>query len=418
VTAGPAAPWSRSELTILAAIVGLGAALRVGVAILIPSVLESDYLEYWTLANNLHDGRGLIGREGYPTAFLNLGYPLFLAGIFAALGASIAAVKAANVVLGVASLVLLYVATRRLFGHRSVAALATALFAIYPEAVIYTTYAAKENLMVFLATAQLALAARHGAGAGRSRDAVLFGLSVGAMALVGNAGLVLLPALLLLVFSIGGAVRMLRYVAVAALAASLVVAPVLWRNHAVFGAYVLNNNGGFNLYIGNNPRAEPYFQSIAETPIGTGWPALIARLGEHGADAALRDLALQYMAENPGATLRLALRKAMAFWWPSLHAGEYTEGALETVGRIAWLIEFCAIGALFLLAGLRWREYGRSLTVLWLLVAAYTAIHMIFYVSYRYRLPIMPVLCIGAGLGAQIVLQSLSRRPRDAAISS
>ena len=109
MTAGPAAPWSRRELTILVAIVALGAALRIGVAILIPSVLESDYLEYWTLANNLHDGHGLIGREGYPTAFLNLGYPLFLAGIFAVLGASIAAVKAANIVLGVASLVLLVI---------------------------------------------------------------------------------------------------------------------------------------------------------------------------------------------------------------------------------------------------------------------------------------------------------------------
>jgi hypothetical protein len=43
---------------------------------------------------------------------------------------------------------------------------------------------------------------------------------------------------------------------------------------------------------------------------------------------------------------------------------------------------------------------------------------MIFYVSYRYRLPIVPVLCIGAGLGAQIVLQCLSRRPGDAAMSS
>jgi hypothetical protein len=43
---------------------------------------------------------------------------------------------------------------------------------------------------------------------------------------------------------------------------------------------------------------------------------------------------------------------------------------------------------------------------------------MIFYVSYRYRLPIMPVLCIGAGLGVQIVLRCLSRRPGDAAMSS
>ena len=30
------------------------------------------------------------------------------------------------------------------------------------------------------------------------------------------------------------------------------IAPLAIRNHQVFGAYVLNNGGGVNLYLGNN----------------------------------------------------------------------------------------------------------------------------------------------------------------------
>ena len=50
-----------------------------------------------------------------------------------------------------------------------------------------------------------------------------------------------------------------------------------------------------------------------------------------------------------------------------------------------------------------------------LLVLGCTAVHMIFYVIDRCRLPIMPVICAGAALGLRDVLSRVPLRPRLAA---
>ncbi len=313
--------------------------------------------------------------------------------------------KTANVLLGVAAILLMYLATRRMFGSWSIAALAAGLLACYVEAIIYAAYAAKENLMVFLLAAQLALAATESSGGRRHLYSVLFGVATGCMAVVGNAGLALLPALFLQIFfAAGTTARAVRYLAVAAVAGGLVITPLLWRNHQVFNAYVLNNNGGFNLYIGNNPHATPYFESISMTPIGDRWQSLRAQLGEHGADVMLRDIALQYMLHNPEATLQLAFRKAVAFWWPPVHSGKSQEGMVEIFMRHVWLVQFCLICGLFLLSTVWLRSFLRQLVIVWLLVVGYTAVHMIFYVIYRYRLPVMPFMCVGAAVSAQMIL--------------
>lgn len=179
------------------------------------------------------------------------------------------------------------------------------------------------------------------------------------------------------------------------------------RNHNMFGSYSINNNGGFNLYVGNNPSATPYFTSIIDTPIGPEWKQLRATLGERGGDVMLRDLAVQHILQNPGATFGLALRKAAAFWTPPIHTGQYQQGAVETLVRMVWLIEFCVIGCLFLMSAAQLRQQTWRVGVLWLLVLGYTAVHMLFYVIYRYRLPIMPVLGIGAALSADLMISRM-----------
>ncbi len=85
--------------------------------------------------------------------------------------------------------------------------------------------------------------------------------------------------------------------------------------------------------------------------------------------------------------MALALRKGILFWNPPTHAGKYEEGLVTRLVRAGWLIEYLAIGALFLAAtpiGLR--DHRRAFAFLWLLIGSYTAEHMVFYVIYRYRL--------------------------------
>jgi len=404
--------FRKRDAGLLLTILLLAIMVRTLASAMLPTPLESDYLGYWQIANNLHSGLGLVGADGTPTAFLSPGYPIFLGQVFEVLGPTIATVKAANIFLGATSVAFLYASALRLFGSRLVAALAAMIFATYSESIVYTAYVAKENLMIFLICTQLffvVTARPHDSW--RFANAVLFGMATGCLAVVGNAALALLPGFAFYVLCKDGQIIVTcKYFFIAFVFAMLAMWPMLEHNHQAFGHYVLNNNGGYNLYIGNNPNATPFFESIADTPLGPQWQILHQELGEYGVDQLLRKKAIDYITENPTKTLILAARKALAFWTPPIHEGKYSSSAGEKIVRVVWLGQFLLICLMFLVASSRFRTYPDQIITLWLLVGGYTAVHMMFYVIYRYRLPIFPVLSLGAGLGVEVVLTTLCPR--------
>ena len=94
-------------------------------------------------------------------------------------------------------------------------------------------------------------------------------IATGNVGMVGNAAVILLPALAVQVYFMSGTLReAARYLAVAAVVTIIVIAPLAIRNHQVFGAYVLNNGGGVNLYLGNNELS---------TPVLSACPGIAAR---------------------------------------------------------------------------------------------------------------------------------------------
>jgi hypothetical protein len=181
------------------------------------------------------------------------------------------------------------------------------------------------------------------------------------------------------------------------LSAFLVAAPWLIRNKHLLGAPVLNTNGGFNLYLGNNPAATGMFVSIASTPRGQTWEEL-RQEGEVKASETLKGEAIAWITEHPSEFLTLAFKKAAYFWTPPFHEGKGESSRAEATVRVLWAIQYIclvagAIGSLLFIS-LR----NRNLLILWLAVAGYTSVHMLFYVIFRYREPIMPLLCVMAGL--------------------
>ena len=403
----PVPAWTRTETWVLAGILLVAAGMRLAAAGAIPSPLESDYLVYWNYAVSLAEGRGIVRPDGTPTAHHSIGYPIVLGALFAAFGASIAVVKALNVVLGVASVLFGYLSARRIFGSPEAAALGALILAVYLEASVYYAYAAKENLMIFLLMAQLVLASHAGEeGAARFWNPALFGVATGWLIVTGNAAIAFLPGFIAITFFAQGAdpARTARYMLIAGMAGLLTVAPVLVRNHLAFGGWSVNTNGGFNLYIGNNPDATAYHMNIEDTPMGPYWQGLIRDLGERGAANHLGEIAMRHMIENPGRTLRLALEKAVAFWEPPTHAGLRDEGPVALLARRLWLVQYIGIALLCVAALFRIRDQWRPIGSILLMAAGYTAVHMVFYVIYRYRLPIMPMLCLLAGLGACTLL--------------
>jgi len=387
----------RSEFLWLLAIVASGLLVRIITVIFLDFPPKGDYAAYQSMALNLLSGKGIVDLMGN-LAYYNVGYPLFvLAPIFALSHNSLLCVQLANAFLGGVSIALTYAVAREVGAGHLGRILAAGLFAFYLPSWIYAEYLAKENLMApfMLGVMWGALRVLH---TGSFRGVLVCGGLFGLLALTGNAALTLvLPALVALVIAPLSTGRKLIAATLAFITALIVTVPWMIRNYQVLGTPVLNTNGGFNLYLGNNPAATGYFISISETPRGPSWEAL-RKEGEVQAAETLRTEAVTWIKEHPLVFAALAIKKALVFWTPPWHEGEGTGSTMETLIRKLWLVQFilltvAAVGSVFI-PGLRIRDLG----IVWLGILSYTAGHMLFYVIFRYREPLMPFLCVLAAL--------------------
>jgi len=384
----------------LALIIVAGLVLRAAAIAGFQHSPESDELAYRSMALNLVRGNGIVDGMGNH-AMYNVGYPLFvLAPVFFFLGENLLAARLVNLVLGGLAVALTYFVAKEAGAGRAGRLLAAAIWALYLPASVYGVYLFKENLMTPLMLGVVWCALRL-LKESSHRIALACGALLGLLALTGNAALCLLGPVVVALAWVPAPVRQRSTLFVLMLAATIAVAtPWMVRNLRVIGAPVLNTNGGFNLYLGNNPAATGFFMSIGDTPRGDTWQAL-RKTGEVQASETLKVEAIAWIKEHPGQFVGLALKKAAYFWTPPFHEGKGPASFVETAVRILWAIQFvaliaAALGSLFF-ASLR----NRTLAVLWLGIACYTAVHMLFYVIFRYREPIMPLLGVIAALAVE-----------------
>jgi 4-amino-4-deoxy-L-arabinose transferase-like glycosyltransferase len=393
---------------------GIGVAVLLGVMIRFAAILMlehepvSDELAYRSMALSFIE-RGVVLDNLNNLAHYNVGYPLFiLAPVFYVFGDHILAARLANLVLGVLSIVMCYLVAKEAGASRFGRFLAAAFWAMYLPAGVYGVYLAKENLMAPLMLGVVWCALRLVKSPGTFL-ASFCGLLFGLLALVGNAGLSLVAVILWALWK--SPARWLQGVSIVVLiacVAGLVAAPWVVRNAYVLGAPVINTNGGFNFYLGNNPAATGWFVSIADTPRGSSW-ADLRRSGEVEASKVLKNDALEWIEQNPAAFASLSVKKFFYFWMPPSHAGEGEQSLVESTVRFFWLVQFVVFG-LLALAGLFFSVLRqKSIMILWGSLFVYSASHMVFYVIFRYREPIMPILVILASFSAAELLARFSR---------
>lgn len=394
----------------LAIITGIGFALRVAAMAGFQHVPEGDELAYRSMALNLLAGNGIVDSMGNQ-AMYNVGYPLFiLAPVFFLFGDNLLAVRLVNMCLGGVAIILCYLVAKEAGAGRLGRLIAALAWALYLPNGIYGMYLAKENLMIPLMLGVMWCALRL-ARQPSNTVAIGCGALLGLLALTGNAALSLLAIVALALLLSPASMAQRLSMAMLALSVALVMSgPWLLRNMQVIGAPVLNTNGGFNLYVGNNPAATGLFVSISETPRGPTWDAL-RKSGEVQASEALKQEAISWVQAHPTAFLTLAVKKAAYFWAPPFHDGKGDQSSAEKLVRLLWAIQFLLLLAAAMGTLLMPRLRNRQVALLWLALACYTGVHMVFYVILRYREPIMPVLAVMAGL----VLESLvAARPQAA----
>lgn len=365
---------------------------------------ESDEVAYGSMALNLVHGDGIVDWKGN-RAMYNVGYPLFvLAPVFAVFGTDILVVRLVNAFLGGLGVALCYLVAKEAGAGRTGRLLAAVIWTVYLPASVFPVYLLKENLMTPLMLGVIWCALRL-ENWGSHVMAVACGVLFGLLALTGSAGLCLAaPVGLALVFSSTTLGRKSSHAGLILASAVLVAAPWVVRNMQVLGAPVLNTNAGFNLYLGNNPAATGMFVSIAQTPRGATWNELRKDVGEVRASETLGKEAVGWIKEHPTAFLALALRKAAYFWTPPFHEGEAQTSKIELVVRALWAIQYlvilaAAVGTLFIAS-----TRNRRIAILWFALASYTAVHMLFYVIFRYRLPIMPFVGVLAAATVERLL--------------
>lgn len=374
--------------------------MRVAAVLFLKHIPESDELAYISMARTLINGPAMVDDAGN-RAMYNAGYPLLVvAPVFALFGEIVSPVLTANAILGAVTIVLCYFVAAEAGAGRWGRRIAALSWAVYLPASVYCVYVLKENLLTPLMLGTIWCLLRLMQKPSWT-IALAAGLLFGLISLTGNAGLALAgAAALTLVFLPVNTRKRIVLSMIVMIVAFITVAPWLIRNAVVLGSPVLNTNGGFNLYLGNNPAATGWFVSIADTPRGGSW-AELRRSGEVRASNVLKQEALAWIAEHPAEFGMLAIKKVLYFWTPPFHSGKQPAGTVESSVRLLWAIEFlvlalCALATVFL-STLR----ERRCALLWTAVGCYTAVHALFYVIFRYREPIMPLVCILAALAVE-----------------
>jgi tetratricopeptide (TPR) repeat protein len=327
-------------------------------------------------------------------------YVYFLAVMHAAAGHDVAAVMAAQALLGGAACSFASLTGTRMFGLRT-GALAGFLAAFYGPLAFYSAEILSEAVLIFVDAVLVWLLAEAYIG-GDLRLWFASGLAMGVSAWGKPNILVLLP--IMLAMNWGSPSPSDRRKACALLIAGvlLTVLPVTARN-IVSGSFApVTGNLGVNLYIGNNPDATGTFIPLNELiPSSGGAYHLMSPEGSGErmlweADSLLLTKSLSYVRDDPGGWLMLMLRKAMLF----LNAYEIPDmdnyNFLRSQSLLAYLIP-----SMSLLAPLGLLSAGRNLgqrkaRPAAAYLAAYALTFILFFVKARFRILLMPALLIFA----------------------
>jgi tetratricopeptide (TPR) repeat protein len=349
-----------------------------------------DSAEYWSFAQRLASGDWawpVVAQHGP-------GYPLFLAMLLA-LGGGLKAAMALQALVGAATATMIAIVGRRLVDERT-GWFAGLAYALYGPAVYADTAILSEGLLLcLLVVALLALCSQP-------PSLVRF---VAAGAAFGAATVVRPTALLIASgCCIWLVIQRRSRAALTIVATALaVMSPVLVKHWAISHSLSIQGYGGLNAYIGNSPQHD----GRATFRLGAGWDALNAEAPRAGvADPAAQD---RYYLAKTGDEIRheparfVALLASKALWLiqseeaRDAHSFYFFSGQsplLRILPRWTILFPLAALGTLLLAMDQRRERYG---VLLWYAAGAAASV-VLLVVGFRYRLPLVPVLAIAAGV--------------------
>jgi len=366
-----------------------------------------DEREYIYLAQQVSQSGDFVDSNGERSTRSPL-FPLMLSGVFAVAGEGLLLPHLLNCFFGALAVVLGYLLCLRLGGDSRTALVAALAMMLYPGLIVYSALLQTESLFILFFLAVFILSSRlleqHS-----NMTSVMLGLVSGLAALTRAVFLGFLPVLLLSILWIGKKrdQRMLRPVLISLLTFCIVVLPWTIRNFLVHDTVVpISTWAGKSLLIGNNPYAtgtwsvNPGFNTWLEEQMHMRGVADPSLLNEVQVSELSGTIAFNYIASHPIHALELAVKKLHMFWiYPVTHSDSYVPLQALAVSADFILLLGVALG----LVAFSHERFNLILILGAILVFSLT--HIVLHAEARYRLPLVPLLCIFFGIGLSSVLR-------------
>jgi 4-amino-4-deoxy-L-arabinose transferase-like glycosyltransferase len=369
-----------------------------------------DEQHYSQIAQNIAGGNGFAWGPGEPTSIRPPLYPGLLAAVWTAIPNSLQAIRVLQMLLTLATAVLVYRLGSRVYDP-TVGAWAAAATWLYPSLIFANFLILTETLFTFLLIGFVLLAVRLIQDP-RLSTAFACGATLGLAALTRSVlwPLPLLLCPLLTVLIRGPLTRRLVLPALVFVGYAVVVAPWAARNTRLQHVFtVVDTMGGINLRMGN----------YEYTPDDRMWDA-VSLGGEkswvHGLSTDLpghsvtegekekwaQRKAIAYMRANPVITLRRAAIKFADFWGlerefvAGVQSGFYAPPTwFQVVATAAILLSYVALvtmaaAGVWIAAPRDWRVHAIVLLPVLLILAG----HTIVFGHSRYHLPLIPLLAL------------------------
>jgi hypothetical protein len=336
---------------------------------------------------------------GVPSAYTQPLYGWFLAGLYYPFGRSWLAVGIAQVVVAVATALVVFEIGSRL-RSTAVGLVAALIATLHPYVVWHDVHLNREVLdgLVLAVLALCALAAYER----RSLPLSAATGAVAGVAILGNARLLLLPVAIAVyvAWRIVPASRTVTSMALVVGIAALVVAPWVARNKVQVGCYAITTDARA-LWKANNPNTRAvldrggWIDDVPELPGAPPWPELAADLTLAGTPTSVdecaqmrlyRDEVVDFWREEPGEKALLALQATRMLWSPVPRESDESGSGTARLARKT--IEPAFVIGLYVLAIAGFFVAPPHFVGLAALMLAYnTLAAMVFAGTARYRTP-------------------------------
>ena len=357
-----------------------------------------------------------------PSAYTQPLYGWFLAGLYLPFGRSWLAVGLAQIVVAVATALVVF-EIGRLLRSTAVGLVAALLTTLHPYVIWHDVHANRE-VLDGLMLALLVLCALRAYDEDWLPLAAATGCVAG-VAILGNARLALLPLLLAVyvAWRARPAGRALLTAALLIVGAAAVVAPWVARNKIEVGCYALTTDSRA-LWKANNLNTYDvldnggWIDDVPELPGGPPWPELAADLTLAGQPTSVdecaqmrlyRDEVLDFWREHPSEKARLAFQATRMLWNPVPSESDESGSGLARTARRT--IEPAYVVVLYALALVGLFLSPRRFAALAVALLAYnTVAAMVFAGTARYRAPWDFLLALLAAFALAALWERIRKR--------